>query len=87
MIEIMHRWPFCNRYKRIDNGRMDQAGIVLSPQEAQKISGVLELHICSNIASGASKEMEAHIEKEIEELNKIQKNIESQLDVPRDRRV
>ena len=55
--------------------------VTISYQDAQKISSVLELHICSGMARSTPEPMQEKIKTEIEQLNRIQKRLESQLDV------
>jgi hypothetical protein len=55
--------------------------ILISPNDAAKITDLLELHICSNIVNEAPVEMKDRLQKEIQELNRIQKTIEEQLNV------
>ena len=55
--------------------------IVLSYNDAQQISGVLELHICAGMARSIPEAMQDRVRQEIKQLNKIQRKLEKQLDV------
>ena len=67
------------------NKYMDEDVVVLSSDAAKILSGVLEMHIASNLVKEAPAESRDRLEKELGELNKIQTEIEDQLDVSRSR--
>jgi hypothetical protein len=65
------------------NKYMVDSGVHISAVDAQKISSVLELYIVSNIVNDAPVSVREQVQKDIQDLNRIQQRLVQQLDVSR----